>query len=258
MLIVDVALGLLAGVLAGFLGVGGGFVIVPYLLWHIPDATLAQAMSNGLLAILPMCAASAWSHWRINRHHEDFASVLETLRMNTVIGGALGALAIAYAPDRLAAGVFAGLVGLAAYLSLTGKGASLASRMVPIKRRWLSRVPSGFLIGAGGGVIGAGGAFLSVPYLHVIQRLAMPLAVAGSGVTTLFVVAGAASAALTKNWLQGVHYETLLIAALAVCGIVGALLGARLTALAPAALLKKLFAVYMALLSVRMLYRALA
>ncbi|MDQ2984589.1 MAG: sulfite exporter TauE/SafE family protein [Actinomycetota bacterium] len=58
-----VALGLLAGVVAGLFGVGGGILFVPTLTLVLGLSQL-HAEATSLLAILPAVAAGAWSQNR--------------------------------------------------------------------------------------------------------------------------------------------------------------------------------------------------
>jgi uncharacterized protein len=55
--------GLLAGVLAGFFGVGGGILFVPTLVLALGLGQL-EAEATSLAAILPTVAAGAWSQHR--------------------------------------------------------------------------------------------------------------------------------------------------------------------------------------------------
>jgi uncharacterized membrane protein YfcA len=58
------AVGLLAGILSGFFGIGGGLVIVPALMmiWHMPPQA-ATGTSLGAL-LLPVGALGAWQYYR--------------------------------------------------------------------------------------------------------------------------------------------------------------------------------------------------
>ena len=58
-----VLLGLFAGVLAGFFGVGGGILFVPTLVFALGLGQL-EAEATSLAAILPTVAAGAWSQHR--------------------------------------------------------------------------------------------------------------------------------------------------------------------------------------------------
>ena len=70
-LLVYVALGIGAGLLAGMLGVGGGQVVVPGLLYlfhlnHFPEQHLVHlALGTSLATIAVTSISSAWSHYRL-------------------------------------------------------------------------------------------------------------------------------------------------------------------------------------------------
>ena len=87
-----VALGLLAGVVSGLLGVGGGTLFVPTLL----ALGLAQrsAEATSLLAILPTVAAGAWSQQRYGNVRWRSAVVVGVASIGGVVGGVLVAEAL--------------------------------------------------------------------------------------------------------------------------------------------------------------------
>ena len=62
-LVVAAAIGLVAGVLAGLFGVGGGILFVPTL-GLVLGLTQLHAEASSLLAILPTVAAGAWRQQR--------------------------------------------------------------------------------------------------------------------------------------------------------------------------------------------------
>lgn len=62
-LVLALALSLLAGVLAGFFGVGGGILFVPTLALVL-GLTQLEAEATSLAAILPAAAAGAWQQNR--------------------------------------------------------------------------------------------------------------------------------------------------------------------------------------------------
>ncbi|WP_249040965.1 TSUP family transporter, partial [Marilutibacter maris] len=69
-LMLFLALGAVAGVLAGLLGVGGGLVLVAALAWLLPligvpqDAAMHAALASSLASIVLTAAASARAHHR--------------------------------------------------------------------------------------------------------------------------------------------------------------------------------------------------
>jgi len=57
-----VALGFAAGVTGGMLGVGGGIIFVPTLVFFLDQSQL-DALSTSLLAIVPVAMLGAWRQW---------------------------------------------------------------------------------------------------------------------------------------------------------------------------------------------------
>ena len=80
-----VLLGVLAGVLAGLFGVGGGILFVPVLVGLGLSQLHAEATS--LLAILPTVAAGAWSQNRYGNVRWRAALVLGVASIGGVFGG---------------------------------------------------------------------------------------------------------------------------------------------------------------------------
>jgi len=82
-----VGLGLVAGVVSGLLGVGGGTLFVPTLLALGLSQRSAEATS--LLAILPTVAAGAWSQQRYGNVRWRSALVIGVASIGGVAAGVL-------------------------------------------------------------------------------------------------------------------------------------------------------------------------
>ena len=109
-----IIIGLLAGVLSGLFGIGGGVVIVPALIYV---AGFRQHMATGTsLAVLlpPIGIAAAYEY---HRHGNVNLRAAAIIAVAVLVGGWLGAVVANRMPGpqlRLAFGVFA--VGLGIYL----------------------------------------------------------------------------------------------------------------------------------------------
>ncbi|MBM3908429.1 MAG: sulfite exporter TauE/SafE family protein [Gemmatimonadetes bacterium] len=83
-----VVIGIVAGVLAGLFGIGGGIVIVPALV-YVVRMPLPTAIGTSLGALLlPVGALGAWSYWQ-NGHLQWRASLW--LALGLFVGAYLGA-----------------------------------------------------------------------------------------------------------------------------------------------------------------------
>jgi uncharacterized membrane protein YfcA len=157
--------GVVAGILAGLLGVGGGIVIVPALDFALtsvgvsPSVALHIAVATSMATIIPTAAASARGHAR--RGAVDF-DVIRRWSAPIALGALAGALLASRVQGHTLALLFAGIALLAAVRML-----------LPLEGRTLRQSIPGGLAGAAlpaaiGGVsamMGIGGGTLSVPTL---------------------------------------------------------------------------------------------
>lgn len=153
--------GLLAGVLAGLLGIGGGIVVVPALyhvfgLIGVDDAVRMQmAVGTSLLTILPTSIRSLTSHNK--RAAVDWAVLRRWVL--PMAGGVLTGTAVARVVDgSVLAGVFAVMIlAMAAKMAFGRTEWRLGPRM---PGGWIERTYAGLsgflsaLMGIGGGIFG--------------------------------------------------------------------------------------------------------
>jgi uncharacterized membrane protein YfcA len=104
-----IALGLVAGVLAGMFGIGGGLLFVPTLialgLGH------HEALGTSLLAIIPTVLVGTWRQARYGNVRWRAAAVLGVAAAAAAQGGVAVAVAL---PDATLRRLFAGLLVLVA------------------------------------------------------------------------------------------------------------------------------------------------
>jgi uncharacterized membrane protein YfcA len=106
------AIGVLSGLAAGLLGIGGGGLMVPMLVY----AGIAQRDSHAvsLGAVIPLALAAAITYGEANEVRLDMALALFA---GGAVGAPLGALLLSRANDRLARRVFGVLLlATSAYL----------------------------------------------------------------------------------------------------------------------------------------------
>lgn len=106
-----VVLGLLAGILSGFFGIGGGLVIVPTLMmiWQMQPQT-ATGTSLGAL-LLPVGILGAWQYYR-NDHLDVRAAGF--IAIGLLVGALLGATVALELPTRYIQRAFAAFLICAA------------------------------------------------------------------------------------------------------------------------------------------------
>lgn len=255
-------LGACGGFLAGLLGIGGGMILVPFivlLLEHqgFPPALLIKiAVATSLATILFTSLSS------LRAHHGRGAvrwRVAAGLAPGIVAGSLLGAQLAGAMPAGLLTMVFAGFLGYSATQMLIDRKPR-PGRQLP-GPAGLAGV--GGVIGAASALVGAGGAFLSVPFMTwcnlpihqavgTAAALGFPIALAG---TAGYMLAGPPLAGLPPGLLGYVYLPAL--AALAAASMLTAPLGARVSHALNVAQLKRVFALLLYGIAAWMLWRAL-
>ncbi len=256
--VLDLGIGFLAGCLSGLLGVGGGFVVVPYLLSTQADGgSVANAIAAGVLCVLPVCVYSATLHGRRTQADAMLASIITDTRIYALGAAVVGSCIAMIVPDRVTAAVFAVLVAFSAWATLTGGSGRLVNRAVPLKRRLLPGINPGFFMGLGGGLIGAGGGYLTVPYLQCVRRVPIHDAISVSAVMTLYIIGGACVTAVIRAMVSVQVINWTQVVSVASAGLVGVAVGTRFGQRLSTAALKRIFAYYLVALALRMAARAL-
>lgn len=159
-----VLLGLVTGFLAGLLGIGGGMLMVPFLSIILaaknfpPELVLKMAVATSLASI---CFTSLSS---VRAHHQRGAvlwPVALTLSPGIVIGAMLGAQLAVALPGKVLSVLFAAFVTFSATQMFLNRKPKPA-RALPAP---LGMFGMGGLIGGLSAMVGAGGAFISVPFM---------------------------------------------------------------------------------------------
>lgn len=250
--------GVVAGVMAGLLGVGGGLVIVPVLVWLFRklgmDESIVMHLAVGTsLATIVMTSISS-----VRSHHRRGAvrwPLFWQLTPGIVAGALLGAV-VAEQLETLwlqrVFGVFAILVSFQMVFSSRVE----PHRQLPGKA---GMTVAGGLIGTISSVVGIGGGSMTVPFLSwnnipMVNAVAtssacgLPIAIAGA---TGFLVAGWGNAALPA-WSSGYLYWPAA-AGIIMTSVLMAPVGARLAHQLPVKTLKKIFAALLFVIGIRLL-----
>jgi uncharacterized protein len=252
-----IATGAATGFLAGLLGVGGGMLIVPVLAALFaaqalsPAHELHLALGTAMASILFTASSSVREH---HRHGGVNWAVFKQLAPALALGTLVATLLSGWVPQRALALVFAVIVyGGATQIWLGGKPA--AGRGLP---RPLGLWAVGLCIGAVAGLVSAGGAFMSMPFMlfcGVPMRraigtgaaLGLPVALMGS---VGYVASGWAAPGLPPGALGFIYLPAL--AAVVLASMFTAPVGARLAQRLPVPMLKRLFALLLYALATKM------
>lgn len=254
-------LGATGGLLAGMLGVGGGMVLVPFtslllVAIGVPKAlTLKMALATSLGTILFTAISSVRAHHGRGAVRWDLVAGLAP---GIVIGALLGAQLTRHLPSPALHVVFGGFLFFAATQMLFGLKPR-AARTLP-GPAGLGAV--GATIGSVSAVVGAGGAFMSVPFMNwcnvsmhqavgTASALGLPIAAAG---TIGYVISGWSLPDLPPGALGLVHLPSLV--ALATASVLTAPAGAWIAHRMNVVQLRRAFAMLLYVVGAAMLYRA--
>jgi uncharacterized membrane protein YfcA len=258
------ALGAVAGVLAGLLGVGGGLVLVAALAWLLPalgvvpvDAAMHAALASSLASIVLTAAASARAH---ARRGSVLVPVVMWMVPGLLLGGWLGsAFAVRVDGDLLRWAVAAYCAIAAAQLLLTRTPAAGEPDAPPPRGPLMTF--AGTLIGAVSAVVGIGGGSMTVPLL--VWRGVAPVRAVGTS-SACGVVIGLASAvgyalhapdgALPQHAVGYVYLPAAL--GVAAASVFAAPYGTRLAHRLGGAALKRVFAGFLIAVAVSLIVSA--
>jgi uncharacterized membrane protein YfcA len=95
-MIETIALGVVAGVVAGLLGVGGGILFVPALVFF-RDLGQVDAEATSLLAIVPVALVGTWRQWGYGNVRLREAALVGAV---AVPGASLGVVVANLLPER--------------------------------------------------------------------------------------------------------------------------------------------------------------
>jgi uncharacterized protein len=242
-------LGLIVGVLSGIFGVGGGFLLTPFLIFvGVPHAVAVATSANQLVGA---SVSGTLAHWR--RGNIDFAMALVLLA-----GGLVGSVAGVWLVVQLRrigqielmiSLSYAGLLGVLGSLMLFESTRALLRRRRPGQSRrklhqhtWLHGLPLklrfrksklyisallpltlGFIVGILSAVMGVGGGFVMVPAM--IYLLGMPTAMVPG--TSLFQIVFVAASVTVLQSVENGTVDVVLALILLIGGVIGAQLGSR-------------------------------
>jgi len=259
-----VLLGLCTGFLAGLLGIGGGMLMVPFITIILsgrgvaPDLAVKMAIATSMATIIFTSISS------VRAHHQRGAvrwDIVKRLAPGIVLGSALASM-----------GVFALLKGtwlalfFAAFVSFSATQMLLDKKPKPTRTLPGSagQLGAGGVIGFLSGLVGAGGGFVSVPFMTwcnvaihnavaTSAALGFPIALANA---LGYVVAGQGVAGLPDGSVGYIFAPALAVIASA--SVLMAPLGVRAAHALPVKTLKRVFAGILYLLAAYMLYKGLS
>ncbi len=259
-------MGLVAGVLGGLMGVGGGIVLVP-LLTSFTKITQHKATGTSMAMVALTSVTTLWRYQTAGR--VDWGATLAILVM-AMAGASIGARACCLVPARQLRMLFGGflmVVGL--IMALTGSATGVANAAADagvgdsvllavsvgggsllLTTKLLLSLGIGTVSGIIGGMLGIGGGPILVPAGALL--LGLPQQVA-QGVSAAVILPTAVSGSIT-HYRHG-NVVLPIVVAMAITAMGGAYLGAEIANRMDPTLLRRLFGLLLLCLSLQTFWK---
>ncbi len=254
------ALGLLIGYLAGLLGIGGGMLMVPFLVFVLTAKGFAEVHIVKMAVATSLATICFTSMSSVRAHHQKGAvlwPVVLVLAPGIIVGAIIGARLAVALPAKVLTVLFAIFVTFSATQMFLNKKPK-PSRVLPGS---LGMFGVGNVIGGLSSMVGAGGAFVSVPFMTwcnvtihkavaTSAALGFPIALAG---TVGYMSAGWDLPQMPPDALGYLYLPGLIFISMG--SMLTAPFGARAAHRMDIAPLKKVFASFLYLIAIYFLIR---
>lgn len=258
-ILVYLFVGAIAGILAGLLGVGGGLVIVPMLVYTFTwqhfsyEHIMHLALGTSLASIMFTSISSYTAHNRLGAVRWD---IFWRIVPGILVGTFLGSCVASKMSTAFLSIFFVIFLYYVAFQMLLDRKPN-PSRQLPEK---LGMFGVGNVIGAVSSFVGIGGGSLSVPFMiwcnvpthHAIgtsAAIGLPIAISG----TLGYVYSGMYASQLPDWSVGFVYAPAFLGIVS-ASVLTAPFGAKIAHRLPVKRLKQVFAVLLTIMGTRVLY----
>jgi uncharacterized protein len=257
-------MGMVTGFLAGLLGIGGGMIQVPFLTTLLMQRDVPSELALKTAIATAMASIAFTSLSSVRAHHARAAvrwDIARAMAPGIVVGGLVaGAGAFTLIKGPTLGIVFALFIGYSATQMLLDRKPSAARRLPGAT----AQAAVGSAIGALSSLVGAGGAFMSVPFMtwcnvpihHAVgtaAALGFPIALAS---TLGYVIAGWALPATLPGAVGYLYLPALGVVAAA--SVLMAPLGARVAHAMDVRAFRRLFALLLYGVAGYMVWRTLS
>ncbi|WP_206483527.1 sulfite exporter TauE/SafE family protein [Thalassotalea sp. G2M2-11] len=253
-------LGCIAGFLAGLLGIGGGLVIVPALVYLLPslgfagESLMPIAIATSLASIVFTAASATFAHHKNNNIPWDIA---KQLMIMIAVGALLGAYVADTLSNELLTYIFATAVTiLASYMLLSIR----TVKTKPMPNGWVIK-SVGFSTGAIASIMGIAGGAILVPiltYYSMSIRHAIGTATVCGFVVAIFGAIGFIITGLDHpqlpEWSLGYIYLPALLGIILTSSLF-APYGVKMAEKLPVRYLKRLFSGFLILVAIKMAFQ---
>ena len=241
--------GVFAGILAGILGIGGGFIIVSLLI--ALGYPFTQAIATSSLVIIMSSSAGSYYNWKMG--YLKLRRVIY-LAIPAIVFAPLGAYATGEIPEYILLVIFASF--MLVNIGLIRLKKRLAAKPKPSAKVFnptLARIITGGIAGFLAGLLGIGGGAIMVPLQMLLLNEDIKVAVR----TSLGVIVAATISSCILHIAKGnVLFVPGLI--LGLSGMLGSQLGTRMLPKLSNSLVSKMFILFLGTMSLFNYWKAWA
>ena len=232
--------GFVAGTFGALLGLGGGVLLIPFLV-IVLGIPMHQAIATSIIAVI--ATSSAGAAMNLERHIVNMRLGM-VLEIATVTGAILGGITANYLSANVLAKLFSGLLFLVAFIMIwrtrqhrsnedvyangalsgtfiddaTGESVTYTVKKVP------AVLCVSLVAGNVSGLLGVGGGIFKVPAMHIISGIPMKAATA----TSNFMIGVTAAASAFIYFAHG-HLNPFVASSAALGVLVGSMTGVRIS-----------------------------
>ncbi len=253
------AIGSLAGILAGLMGIGGGIVLVPALyysmsaLGHDPEHLMHMAVGTSLAIMAPTGLSSTRAHWK--KGSVDL-TLIKKIGSGMLLGVLIGTILANYFSSDSLRSFFAVALMVLAIIMVSNPARFALCDEVP-HQPWSGMM--GMIFGIIATLMGIGGAVMNVPYMSLC-KVPMHKAVGTAAALGLAVSVPGLIGFMIIGWNAenlppfSLGYINLVVWAIIIpFSVLMAPVGVKLAHSMPVDRLRKVFAVLLVIIAFRML-----
>lgn len=258
--------GFVAGTFGALLGLGGGALLIPYLVMVL-GVPMHQAIATSIIAVIATSSVGAAMNLERRTVHIRLGMLLE---IGTVTGAILGGITANYLSAGLLAKLFSGLLFFIAlvmiwrarqhkeqekiYLDGTFPGTFTDDTSGTIVHYTVKNVPAALAVsivaGNVSGLLGVGGGIFKVPTMHILSRIPMKAATA----TSNFMIGVTAAASAFIYFAHG-HLNPVIASTAALGVLAGSITGVYLSRKIHGKVLTWIFAIVLLGISIQLYLR---
>ncbi len=247
-LLVIFMVGLMGAFISGLLGIGGSVINYPMLLYIIPLMGLAPLTSHEISGIVAIQVLSSTFGGVMAYRGSEYLNkkIILNMGIGILLGSIIGGYMSSYFNENIVNIVFASLATIAAVMMIIPKKEDANAKFDGNKFNTKLAIIISFTIGIFSGIVGAGGAFILVPFMLVVLKLPLKVTIANSLAITFISAIGTAGTKILTG-------QVLLVPALimVIASLIAAPIGGRIGKIANPKILKPILALIIFFTSIK-------